>query len=105
MKWADFGLFDVTIGMINSSNTKKWFAPEIIKRIDKKLSNHSRKLSYLTKSINKKAADVWSAGAVFYYYLTGGKHPSEDLEFTSWEHFPRDALSINIFRDKNIDVK
>jgi len=99
MKWADFGLFDVTIGMINSSNTKKWFAPEIIKEIDKKRSNNSRKLSYFTRSMNKAAADVWSTGAVFYYYLTEGKHPSEDLEVTSWEHFPPDVSSSNIFID------
>jgi len=93
MKWADFGLYDVTIRMINSSNTKKWFAPEINKGIRDVDYDNSYYLSGLhNNGKNSVAADVWSAGAVFYYYLTKGKHP-EDLKVTSWKQFPREVPS------------
>lgn len=94
MKWADFGLYDMTIGMINSSNTKKWFAPEITNKM-KDQSDYTHLSDFIRDGMNFAAADVWSAGAVFYYYLTEGKHPEEELGVQYLKQFPAFTPSID----------
>lgn len=100
MKWANFGLIDLKIGMVYEhriSNHESigdelcWIAPEIIKEMDE--YEYSSSLSYFLTS----KADTWSAGAVFYYYLTKGKHHhnTKDLgAFSSCNRQPIDVSGI-----------
>ena len=71
MKWADFGLIDLKIGMVYEHWINKpgsfgdelcWIAPEIIGEMED--YEYSSTLSYF---ISPKA-DTWSAGAVFYSF-------------------------------------
>jgi len=75
-KWADFGLsklvredgqFSITNATGRIIGTTFWIAPEILLGNGVNDSNTSIK------------CDIWSAGCVFFYYLTEGKHPFGDL--------------------------
>lgn len=80
MKWADFGLSKKSRdGQFSQSctggrtGTTGWIAPEILENDDDAHGddgNHPHNVS------NK--CGIWSAGCVFFYYLTKGKHPFGD---------------------------
>lgn len=73
MKWTDFGLSkpvseegDFSMSTTGGrTGTHCWIAPEVLE------SNESNSISF--------KCDIWSAGCVFYYYLTEGKHPFGNL--------------------------
>jgi len=78
MKWADFGLIDLKIWSIYLLDVKcYWFAPEIIEEMEE-----CTKSSLLSELMLTPEADIWSAGAVFYYFLTDGKQLN-DREISS----------------------
>jgi serine/threonine protein kinase len=65
MKWADFGLSKPTNSRGSASlsgfrGTKRWMAPEILRRRPLRGSQQS---------------DIFSTGCVFFYFLTRGVHP------------------------------
>lgn len=97
MKWADFGLskplgdddqFSLTA---TGMGTRCWIAPEILEK-DSHLSSDGSNAKISFKS------DIWSAGCVFFYYLTKGKHPFGDLN-----HFTQ--LHTNVMRGTPINMK
>jgi len=73
LKWADFGFVkEVTDHGTHSfqsgvHGTLEWAAPEILKLGD---NNHSR-----TSERGTVKSDIFSAGIVFFYWLTDGIHP------------------------------
>ena len=70
MKWADFGLSKWTDshGSHSESNirgTRNWMAPEVLRLFIK--DQPKARGNYLS--------DIFSAGCVFFYFLTRGSHP------------------------------
>jgi len=98
MKWADFGLIDLKIGMVYEHRISNrgsirdelcWIAPEIIKEMDD--YEYSSSLSYFLTS----KADIWSAGAVFYYYLTNGKHHHNTKDLGAFSSCKQQAIDVS----------
>ena len=81
MKWADFGLSKplsdcghFSLSDATGSGTHCWIAPEILEKNSfaaASNNNGNPKISF--------KCDIWSAGCVFFYYLTKGKHPFGEL--------------------------
>ena len=80
MKWADFGLSKpfseyghFSLSDATGSGTPCWIAPEILEKdsFTAASNNKNPKISF--------KCDIWSAGCVFFYYLTEGKHPFGEL--------------------------
>jgi len=80
MKWADFdrskpvnkaGDFSLSVSGVG---TTCWIAPELLNQRRGDFTENSLPVMISFKS------DIWSAGCVFFYYLTSGKHPFGDLE-------------------------
>lgn len=85
MKWADFdrskpvneaGEFSLSVTGVG---TPCWIAPEILNRKRGASLIGASDSSGNSLMISFKS-DIWSTGCVFFYYVTGGKHPFGDLE-------------------------
>lgn len=106
-KWADFGLSKLVSeeGHFSISTTGRevgttfWIAPEIL------MGNSSRNTSESASSCDDDTnnlnlsikCDIWSAGCVFYYYLTQGKHP-----FGDWNN--RDKITWNVKEGNPVNI-
>lgn len=80
MQWADFGLTDPeTKDMPRSSEIDRWIAPEVLETMERLKTESESRLSpkVYESSIWSRESDIWSLGAVFYYYLTKGENPLE----------------------------
>jgi serine/threonine protein kinase len=77
MKWADFGLSKLTNSCGSASvsgarGTKCWVPKEIIPFLRLRKGAIGR---------CSKQGDIFSAGCVFFFFLTGGVHPFGDDEY------------------------
>jgi len=75
LQWADFGLVDPELEMIShSAETYHWVAPELIFKIGPKIADRNPNV-YRPVPFSKvitKEEDVWSLGAVLYFFLSNG---------------------------------
>jgi len=118
-KWADFGhsklvrddgnvfISDTTGGR---PGTLFWTAPEILD-LGNSESNTSTSPSSDSDSSNdleiSVECDIWSAGCVFFYYITKGKHPFGDLDNANTSQISRNVVAgnpVNINERKNFFV-
>lgn len=92
MKLADFGLAEKVSPESGSyfakdvRCTKDWAAPEILKLIhEQSIQNKGPDLVEGTIKIS----DIFSAGLVFFYWLTEGIYPFGESFFVNGEHLPQ----------------
>lgn len=102
MKWADFGLSKpfseyghFSLSDATGSGTPCWIAPEILEKdsFTAASNNKNPKISF--------KCDIWSAGCVFFYYLTEGKHPFGELN-SFFTEIPSNARKGNRINMKGI---
>lgn len=77
MIWSDFGLSKPTsmsgaYSLSEIRGTYNWIAPELIKYKEQELPTDSRPRIYIQ-------SDIFSAGLIFFYLISGGKHPFGSL--------------------------
>jgi len=118
-KWADFGqskliredgnvfISDATGGR---PGTLHWTAPEILDLGNNESNTSTSSSSSASDSSSTNdlkisvECDIWSAGCVFFYYITEGKHPFGDLN-VSTSQIPLNVMEgnpVNIKERKNI---
>jgi serine/threonine protein kinase len=80
MKWADFGLSKQVSErgshfISGMRGTHNWMAPEILKIFGEEENDRKTTTTSDIRPRGTVKSDVFSAGLVFGYYLSGGDHP------------------------------